>query len=270
MAVLAIHDLSCYSKSSLTVVLPVLEALSVETAVLPTSLLSTQTDGFDDIFIRDTSEDMKAINERFISLGLSFDGIYSGYLGSLEEIDTVLSVIEHYDTLTLVDPVMGDDGSLYQTISREHARMMTKLVRKADIITPNLTEAGIIAELDLPERLSMKDIKELVSVLRSLGPQKGVITSIPVEGSLANAAWSCDEIRLFPFEDLKVSYPGTGDLFASLLFALIAKGDSFFGSVLHATSISSLALAWSKEKGRERRLGISLAPVMSEIRRRSL
>ena len=145
MAVLAIHDLSCFSKSSLTVALPVMEALSVETAVLPTALLSTQTDGFDDIYIRDLSGDMTAIDGRFSSLGLRFDGIYSGFLASVEQIDIVSSIIDKYATLTLVDPVMGDDGKLYQTITEDHAAAMIRLARKADIITPNFTEASIIA-----------------------------------------------------------------------------------------------------------------------------
>ena len=272
MAVLAIHDLSCFSKSSLTVALPVMEALSVETAVLPTALLSTQIDGFDDIYIRDLSGDMTAIDGRFSSLGLRFDGIYSGFLASVEQIDIVSSIIDKYATLTLVDPVMGDDGKLYQTITEDHAAAMIRLARKADIITPNFTEASIIADIGpLPKKLDQRDIKDLVIVLRSLGPQKGAITSIPLSsGGLGNAAWDGDEIRLFQYEDIGVSYPGSGDLFASIVFALTVKGDSFFGSVLHATSIASIAIASAKAKGRDRRLGIELSPAIAEIRRRAL
>ena len=119
MAVLAVHDLSCYSKSSLTVVLPVLEALSVETAVLPTALLSTQTDGFDDIYVKDNLESMKAILCRFEKLGISFDGIYTGYIGSADEIELVRSFVKDVDAPLLVDPVMGDGGELYQTVGKD-------------------------------------------------------------------------------------------------------------------------------------------------------
>lgn len=272
MAVLAIHDLSCYSKSSLTVVLPVLEALSVETAVLPTAVLSTQTDGFDDIFVKDEHLAMKEILSRFGKLGISFEGVYSGYLGSADEIETVEIAMKHFGSLSFVDPVMGDNGSLYQTVDDELCASMVRLVRKADIITPNFTEAMILTGLDDGFRAQgQKAIRDQISVLRSLGPRRGVITGIPLQaGGLGNAAWDGDEIRLFQYEDAGVSYPGAGDLFASLLFGLVIKGGSFFGSVSHATAIATYVVAASKKAGRERRLGIMLSPVMSEIRRRVL
>ena len=272
MAVLAVHDLSCYSKSSLTVVLPVLEALGVETAVLPTALLSTQTDGFDGIFVQDEHEAMRKILDHFKRLELRFDGVYSGFLGSAEEIETVKYAASAFSSFLLVDPVMGDNGELYQTVSDELCSEMITLVKHADIITPNFTEAMILTGLDDGfKKQGPRAIKDQITVLRSLGPKRGVITGIPLEaGGLGNAAWDGDEIRLFQYDDLGVSYPGSGDLFASLLFALVVKGGSFFGSVGHATSISTNAVLDAKIKGRERRLGIALSPVMDEIRRRML
>ena len=201
MPILAIHDLSCYSKSSLTVVLPVLEALGVETAVLPTALLSTQTDGFDDIYIQNEDEAMGEILNRFFSLHLSFDGIYSGFLASASVIERVLSLISASSALALVDPVMGDDGKLYQTVDEELCSAMFRLVRKADIITPNFTEAMILTQMDDGFRpQGQKAIRDQIAVLRSLGPAKGVITGIPLQaGGLGNAAWDGNEIRLFQY-----------------------------------------------------------------------
>lgn len=273
MAVLAVHDLSCYSKSSLTVVLPVLEALSVETAVLPTAILSTQTDGFEDIYFEDKSAAMREILKRLRSLGAVFSGIYSGFLGSAEEIGIVGDVIRDFpDALALVDPVLGDNGELYQTVTDEMADAMRRLVRKAEIITPNITEAMILTEMDDGLRkFGQRAISEQVEVLRSLGPSRGVITGIPLEaGGLGNAAWDGREIRLFQYEDLGVSYPGSGDLFASVLFGLVVRGESFFGSAGHATAVATAAVAGSLKSGRERRMGISLSPALSEIRRRML
>ena len=272
MAVLAIHDLSCYSKSSLTVVIPVLEALSVETAVLPTAILSTQTDGFDDLYIEDKHAAMKEILNRFKSLHLSFDGVYSGFLGSADEIETVIDAISSFPGLAFVDPVMGDNGKLYQTVDDDLCASMIHLVKKADIITPNFTEAMILTDMnDGYKPQNQRAIKDQITVLRSLGPERGVITGIPLQaGGLGNAAWDGDEIRLFQYEDEEVSYPGSGDLFASLLFGLVVKGDSFFGSVAHATSIATIAVTEAKRTGREKRRGILLAPVMNEIRRRML
>ncbi len=272
MAVLAIHDLSCYAKSSLTVVLPVLEALEVETAVLPTALLSTQSDGFDDIFVSDEHKAMTEIIGRFEKLSLSFEGVYSGFLSSAEEIETVLYAMKRFSSLSFVDPVMGDNGSLYQTVDESLCSEMRRLVRNADIITPNFTEAMLLTELDdgfAPQ--GQRAISDQISVLRSLGPERGVITGIPLQaGGRGNAAWEGKEIRLYQYEDEHVSFPGSGDLFASLLFGLVIKGNSFFGSVGHATQIASFAVRESKRRGRERRRGVLLSPVMDEIRRRML
>ena len=272
MTALALHDLSCYSKSSITVVLPVMEVLGVETAVIPTAILSTQTDGFDDIYIEDREREMAEIASRLECLHVSFDGVYTGFLSSESEVDAVIRIIERQEGLKLVDPVMGDGGELYQTVTRSHAERMARLVRKADIITPNLTEAMILTGLeDGIRKLGQGDIKGLIDVLRSLGPKRGVITSIPLmAGGLGNVAWDGDEKRIFQYEDLGVSYPGSGDLFASVLFALVLRGESFFGSVSHATAIATYAIAESMRHGRERRLGIELYPVMKEIRRRML
>ena len=272
MAVLAIHDLSCYSKSSLTVVIPVMEALGVETAVLPVSVLSTQTDGFDDVAAVDNTEGMERILAAFSHLGIAFDGVYTGYLGDNRRVDIALKAIESSGHPVLVDPVMGDDGELYPSLSEDLPSHMLRLVKKADIITPNLTEAMMLTGLDDGIRkLGQRDIKDLIDVLRSFGPRQGVITSIPlVAGGLGNAAWDGNEIRLFSYDDLGSSFPGAGDLFASVLYALTIRGDSFFGSALHAQEIASYAVQASLRNGRERRLGIELYPALREISRRML
>ena len=272
MAVLAIHDLSCYSKSSLTVVIPVMEALGVETAVLPVSVLSTQTDGFDDIVAVDNTDGMERILNAYERQGISFDGVYTGYLGDSRRIDIALKAIASSGHPVIVDPVMGDNGELYPSLSEDLPHCMLSLVRKADIITPNLTEAMMLTGLDDGIRkLGQRDIKDLIDVLRSYGPRRGVITSIPlVAGGLGNAAWEENEIRLFSYDDLGTSFPGAGDLFASVLFALIIRGDSFFGSALHAQEIASFAVASSLRAGRDRKLGIELYPALREIARRML
>lgn len=120
-------------------------------------------------------------------------------------------------------------------------------------------------------KLGQRDIHDLIDVLRSFGPEKGVITSIPlVSGGLGNAAWKGKEIRLFSYEDLGVSFPGAGDLFASVLYGLTLRGDSFFGSALHAEEIACRAIEESLKSGRERRLGIELYPALKEMSRRML
>lgn len=268
---LAIHDLSCYAKSSLTVVLPVLEALSVECAVLPTALLSTQTDGFDSLYFQDETDAMKEIAKKHDELKLEYDGIYSGFLGSVEQVEIVESIIKKHNALSLVDPVLGDNGALYQTMTERHVDAMKELVRLADIITPNYTEAGLLMGKTLPECANQRDIKEIVDALLKLGPDKGVVTSVPLAlGSRANIAYQDGTFRIFSFDELNVSYPGAGDLFASILFSLILNGKNFFLSSQIATQISTEAVRYAHMTNRERRMGISLVPVFDEIKRRML
>lgn len=269
---LAIHDLSSYAKSSLTVVLPVLESLGVECAVLPTALISTQTDGYDSIFFKDETDSMRRILAKHIELGIEYDGIYSGFLGSAEQMMIVDDILDHYShAFKLVDPVLGDNGELYQTMSNEHVDAMRNLVKRADMITPNYTEARLLTGRSFSNGLSMKDISVLVDSLKKLGPECGVITSVPLQiGMLGNVAYSNDDIRVFQYEDLGISYPGAGDLFASIAFSLCLNERDFFPSVLFATEISTEAIRYARKEERERRRGIDLYPVFAEIKRRVL
>ena len=272
---LAIHDLSCHGASSLSVAMPILLASSIDLSILPSTLLSSQSDGFEGLYCRDLGGECRRIMDVWRGYGLHFDSLYSGYLGDRGHQDLVMAARRDFlkaDALILTDPVLGDGGDLYQNLTSGHVDMMRELVKGSDVITPNWTEAEIITELGYGKgKASQRMILDEIKVLRSLGPAKGVITGIPLEaGGLGNAAWDGDEVRLFQYEDEGVSYPGSGDLFASLLFGLVMKGDSFFSAALNATNTATYAVHMTKKNGRERRLGIMLKPVMDEIRRRML
>ncbi len=269
--ILAMHDLSSYGKSSLNVIMPVLEALGSECSALPTAILSTQSDGFDDLYMLDLSDTMRFIFENHKKIGLKFDSLYSGFLGSSTQIKIVEEIIKHYGTFTLVDPVLGDGGKLYQTMNESSVKAMRSLVRIASLITPNYTEALLLTDSESSkDRLTNKDVEKLVAKLKTIGPDKGVITSVPIAMGMCNVAYSKDDIRLFSFEEIGVSYPGSGDLFASLLLGLTMREYNFFSSVKIATEIASFAIAESNKRARERRRGIMLDPVFKEIRRMAL
>lgn len=155
--VLAIHDLSCVGRCSLTVALPVLSAAGLHVSVLPTALLSTHTGEFTGYTNLDLTQEMAKIYAHFQTLPLRFDGLYSGFLGSWEQLALVEDVFAHYrraDTLLLVDPVMADHGKLYATYTETLARDMGRLCRQADVIVPNLTEAAILLEASYREQPS--------------------------------------------------------------------------------------------------------------------
>ena len=145
--------------------------------------------------------------------------------------------------------------------------IVRNLVEHADIITPNITEASILTGMSILNSYSNEDIRSVVSSLRKIGPEKGIITSVPLSiGKLGNVAYEADDMRIFAYEDLCVSYPGSGDLFASLFLSLHLAGYSYFPSVRMSGEMTTRAIRYAKETKRERRMGISLVPVMNDIR----
>ena len=267
-----INDIAGFGRCSATEAIPIISAMRVQVCPVPTSLFSNHT-GFPVHFMHDCTPYLRDYLAAWKKLGFRFDGIYCGFLGSAGQIDIVREFLANWPGVPFIlDPVMGDDGKLYPSLSDDLPQQMIRLVKRADIITPNLTEAMMLTGLDDGIRkLGQRDIHDLIDVLRSFGPEKGVITSIPlVSGGLGNAAWSGKEIRLFSYEDLGVSFPGAGDLFASVLYGLTLRGDSFFGSALHAEEIACRAIEESLKSGRERRLGIELYPALKEMSRRML
>lgn len=267
---LAIHDLSCYAKSSLTVVLPVLESAAVECAVLPTAILSSQSDGFGNLYSVSQSESCHEIMERWSAEGLVFDSVYSGYLDSPRQCDLVLEAVRRFSkpgTLILTDPVLGDGLELYQTMDEEQIGAMRSLIAHASIITPNWTEAQLLVDGKAEkESCSAHEAEEYARKLSLLSGAKVVITSVPsFPGQLVNLAYDGKEVRIFSNEMLSPSYPGCGDLFASLLLSLLLSGWAFFPAVRKAGEIATYALSVSLREGRERRMGVAVAPAIRAL-----
>ena len=178
MRVLAINDISCVGKCSLTVAQPIISACGITCDVLPTALLSTHTGGFDGYTFRDLTEDIPAILAHWKTLELKFDIIYSGYLGSIKQIQLVLSIIDDFlaeNGKVIVDPVMGDNGRLYAGFTLEYIAEMRLLCKRADYILPNLTEAYYLA--DIPDFLSVSPA-ELIRSLTHLC-KSPVVTGVP-------------------------------------------------------------------------------------------
>lgn len=268
---LLFHDFSSFSKSGLTVAMPVLEALSLEAAAIPTCVLSTQTDGFSSPYGHDLSADILPIYEKIKEEGYSFSYIYSGYVLGKGEFHALESIIEREDALVLIDPVLGDHGGLYSGLGNDHVTLMRSYISKGDIITPNITEAVLLTGKAMKKSYSNRDLLDIFKALSELGSFSIALTSVPLEiGCMANVAYKDGQMRLFPFDEVSTGYPGSGDLFASLLLGLTNLGYSFFPAVKTAGELSSLTIRGSYEMKRERRLGVSLSPLMEELRRRVL
>ncbi len=230
--ILTIQDISCVGRCSLTVALPILSVMGLETAILPTAVLSTHTQ-FSGFTFRDLTEDLPAIAEHWKKEGLDFEAVYTGYLGSARQISFVSSLLDDYapgGCVSIIDPVMGDNGKLYTGFDEAFAEKMAGLCGKADYILPNLTEAAFLLKEDYKSGgYTEKEIQELLRRLASLGAKTAVLTGISF-GDRELGVMAYDSVRdtFYSYfnEKLPVSYHGTGDCFASCFTGAILRGQS--------------------------------------------
>ena len=217
--IITIQDISCLGKCSLTVALPVISAMGVECAILPTAVLSTHT-MFQNFTCKDLTDQIGPIARHWKQENIRFDAIYTGYLASAEQIDDVCRFFDQFkteDNFIFVDPVMADNGKLYAAFDEAFPREMAKVCAKADIIVPNLTEASLLTGLPYRTDYDEGYLKELLQGLASLGPRNVVVTGVrPDEGRVGVMAYDQKTGETFTYynELLPVSYHGTGDIFA--------------------------------------------------------
>lgn len=227
----AIHDISCTGRCSLTVALPVISAAGIETRVIPTAVLSTHTGGFQNYVKQDLTDIIMPTVKHWQSLNLFADVIYSGYLASKEQLDIVSDVfkcLSHENTLIAIDPVMGDDGVLYDSFDNEFVSQMRKFLKNADVILPNLTEACLL--LDKPyidKGYSENEIKDMLKKLCDMGPKMAVITGVEFEkGKIGVATYdaSLDKYGYFYSPKVDGTFLGTGDIVASAIVSALTVG----------------------------------------------
>lgn len=235
----AVHDLSGYGRSSLTVVMPILSSMGMQICPLPTAVLSSQTAGMEDFSFFDLTEQMREIVQKWKNLSLHFDAVYSGFLGSPEQVDIVDRLVfslAKKDSIFLVDPVLGDEGELYPTQTNEIAQSMRFLAGRADIITPNFTEACLLLDTPYEKHVNPKRAKEFLRALANLDESKKnkkktvLITSAPCEEEnyIRVIAYEAENGRYWQTKSPRInaSYPGTGDAFASVFLGALLQKDS--------------------------------------------
>ncbi len=248
--VAAIHDISGFGRASLTVVIPILSTMGFQVCPLPTAVLSTHTGGFEGFKFIDLTSHMREYIDHWKNLDLKFDALYSGFLGSEEQIEIVddfFHAFKKEDQLIIVDPVMGDDGKRYQTVSENMVKGMRRLVKGADIITPNITEAAFLLEKDVPKTVSETQIKKWLNQLCEMGPEFSVITSVPdglKDKSTSTVAYNARDKRFWKVtcDYIPAHYPGTGDMFTSVLVGSLMQGDSLPIALDRAQHFVSMAI----------------------------
>lgn len=262
--VAAIHDLSGFGKCSLTVALPILSAAGIETSALPTAILSTHTGGISGYTYCDLTEDMRPVMKHWKSLDIKFDAIYTGFLGSFEQLDIVKDFFDAFrqeDNLILVDPVMGDNGELYTVFTREFAAGMRMLCQKADIIVPNLTEAALLLDEPFhPGPYTHAYIESLLRKLGALGPQKVVLTGVYFkEDELGAATYdrTTDTIDYVFTQKIPGYYHGTGDVFASALLSALLNDFSLIDAAAIAVHFTTDSIRRTYKAKTDYRFGVN-------------
>ena len=228
--ILTIQDISCVGKCSLTVALPIISAAGVEAGILPTAVLSTHT-AFPKFTFKDLTDEIQPIVDTFSELKLDFDAVYTGYLGSFEQLKLVGDFIDNSkpDMAVFIDPVMADNGVLYKGFTQEFADNMAKLCAKADLIMPNLTEASFMLHTEYRENYDEEYIRALLKQLTGLGAKRAALTGVgfrPNEIGFYMYDSTNDTYSHYYNEKLPVAYHGTGDVFASAVLGANMRGKS--------------------------------------------
>ena len=265
----AIHDLSCFGRCSLTIALPVLSAMGCQCCPLPTALLSAHT-GFPGNTFLDLAAEMGRIAEHWAAIDLQFDAIYSGFLGSADQVDTVARFFDTFkksDTAVIVDPVMGDHGTAYRTCTPELCRGMRVLAENSDVITPNLTEAALL--LDRPyEEIRQSDAYEVVRRLSLGGRRSVVLTGYSSESGQTGALCfdrDSGESKAVQTPREPQDFSGTGDLFASVLAGGVARGVPLFQAAQAAADFVRDCIARTLAEGLTEQDGVDFEPLLGQL-----
>lgn len=230
--ILTIQDISCVGQCSLTVALPIISAMGIETCILPSAILSTHTYNFKGYTFRDLTEDLPVISQHWKKENISFDGIYTGYIGSTKQIGYIKQIIKDFKKerdIVCVDPAMADHGKLYPGFDEDFVKEMKTLCGIADYIVPNITEACYLLGRPYLEKYTKEDIESLLRELSTIGCSNVVLTGVSFkEGELGVASYNNEsgEISYYFRNQVPYFFHGTGDVYASSFFGALIKGFS--------------------------------------------
>lgn len=271
--VAAIHDLSGFGRSSLMAIIPILSTMGHQVCPVPTAVLSSHTGGFEGYSFVDLTDSMQDYINHWKRLKLEFDCIYSGFLGSSKQIDIVLDFVNYFSNdhnLTVVDPVMGDDGKLYSTMGYDMVERMKKLVEKADIITPNFTEAAYLLGKSYSLEINDKEMKKWLLELSKMGPECVIITSVPDANSKKKTRTIAYDKRHDKYwnvtcQYIPASFPGTGDAFTSVIIGSLLQGDSLPIALDRGVQFITACIRASYGFGYPEREGVLLERVLNNL-----
>lgn len=268
--ILTIQDISCFGKCSLTVALPLLSAMGIETAILPTAVLSTHT-LFKGYTCKDLSDQLTPITDHWKREGITFDAIYTGYLGTEEEIDTVIGIINTFrndHTLAFIDPAMGDNGKLYPAFNEHYTKKNADLCAVADIADPNITEAAFLTGLPYRETYEEEYVRELLLALAALGTKTPILTGVSLsEGKTGAMGYDSAKKEFFHYQNDRIpaAYHGTGDIFSSVLAGAFVLGIERTGALKTAADYTALTIAKTLENPENPWYGVDFEATIPDL-----
>lgn len=259
--IITIQDVSCVGKCSLTVALPIISAAGVEAGVIPTAVLSTHT-AFPKFTFCDLTDEIQKISDTFLELDIDFDAIYTGYLGSFEQLSLVESFIDRFGgkAKVVIDPVMADNGKLYKGFTPEFASAMAKLCAKADLIIPNLTEAAFMLGIPYNPDYDEEYIREVLKKLTDLGAKSAALTGISFEAGKIGMYYYDSESKEYYYycnEYLPVTFHGTGDIYASATVGAMMRGFTVPEALSIAVDFTLLSMKKTLEDENYRFYGVN-------------
>lgn len=271
--VVTIQDISCIGKCSLTVALPIISAMGIETAIVPTAVLSTHT-MFQGFTVKDLTDQINPISDHWKKENFAFDAIYTGYLGSFEQIDLMKEFFDRYKTdsnIIFVDPAMADNGKLYPAFNEEFARYMGTLCAKADIIVPNITEASFMTGIEYKSEYDEEYVKTMLKALAELGAGISVLTGVSFEEGKTGAMGydkKNDEFYYYSHKKHGRSYHGTGDIFSSTCVGAIMNGFSWKEAIEIAADYTSECIRITAEEPGAIEYGVNFESVIPQLIKR--
>lgn len=263
--VLTIQDISCFGQCSLTVALPILSAAGLETVILPSAVLSTHTGGFTGFTVRDLTDDIPGIAAHWKKENISFDAIYTGYLGSIQQINQVKDIIKTLSkpgAVSVVDPAMADNGKLYGAFNAEYVEEMKKLVYNCDITLPNITEAAFLTGIEYRNEYDRAYIDKIFDAMAKNGAKTVVLTGVSyTDKTTGVAVYENGKYSYYEHKKLPVSSHGTGDVYASAFTGAYLQGKTVFESAAIAADYTVKCIE-NTAGDENHRYGVKFEPVL--------
>lgn len=266
--VAAVHDMSGIGRCSLTAVIPILSTLGIQCCPFPTAILSNQTEYSKFTFL-DLTDNMNEYKKAWKELDAFFDCIYSGFLASIDQINIVAEFIKsNPEALKVIDPVMGDNGVIYDTYTKEMCIKLKELIKMADLVTPNLTEACILTNRNYNSIVVTEDnLTSIAKEIALLGAKKVVITGVVRDEEVWNIAYDKGNKKSFIIKSKynNKSYSGTGDIFTSIIIGMLLRGYDLKKSIEKATEFIQKSIEFTSQYNTDTKEGIMFELFLKEL-----